>query len=42
MISFWRYVFEYHDLDSFIAVLNRFSKRKEALPSPPSTRDPEW
>jgi hypothetical protein len=42
MISFWRYVFEYHDLDSFIAILNRFSRRKEALPSPSSTRDPEW
>jgi hypothetical protein len=27
MISFWRYVFEYHDLDSFVAVLGKFSKK---------------
>jgi hypothetical protein len=26
MLSFWRYVFEYHDLDSFIAILRKFSK----------------
>ena len=26
MISFWRYVFEYHDLDSFIAILRKLSK----------------
>jgi hypothetical protein len=26
MISFWRYVFEYHDLDSFVAILRKFSK----------------
>jgi hypothetical protein len=28
IISFWRYVFEYHDLDSFIVILSKFSKRK--------------
>jgi len=35
MISFWRYVFEYHDLDSFIAILGRFAKHKDTLPPPP-------
>ena len=35
MISFWRYVFEYHDLDSFVAVLGKFAKAKDALPPPP-------
>jgi hypothetical protein len=35
VISFWRYIFEYHDLDSFIAILNKFLKRKGALPPPP-------
>jgi len=31
MISFWRYVFEYHDLDSFIAILKKFTRRKDPL-----------
>lgn len=35
MISFWRYVFEYHDLDSFITILGKFAKHKEALPPQP-------
>lgn len=35
MISFWRYVFEYHDLDSFIAILEKFARHKDALPPPP-------
>lgn len=35
MISLWRYVFEYHDLDSFIAILDRFARHKDALPPPP-------
>ncbi len=34
ILSFWRYVFEYHDLDSFVAVLNKFSRRR--APSDPS------
>ena len=34
MISFWRYVFEYHDLDSFVAILNKFTKKK--APPPPA------
>lgn len=33
MISFWRYVFEYHDLDSFVAVLQKFTRRKDPLAS---------
>jgi pSer/pThr/pTyr-binding forkhead associated (FHA) protein len=28
IISFWRYIFEYHDLDSFVAILSKFSKKK--------------
>lgn len=35
MISFWRYVFEYHDLDSFITILNKFAKRRDAIPPSP-------
>ena len=31
MISFWRYVFEYHDLDSFVTILGKFSRRKDVL-----------
>ena len=33
MISFWRYVFEYHDLDSFVAVLQKLIRRKDPLAS---------
>jgi hypothetical protein len=35
MLTFWRYVFEYHDLDSFIGILQKFAKRRTDLPSPP-------
>ena len=35
MISLWRFVFEYYDLDSFIAILGKFAKRKGTLPPPP-------
>jgi len=34
MISFWRYVFEYHDLDSFIAILKKLPKKKVSDPPP--------
>ena len=34
IISFWRYVFEYQDLDSFIGILSKFTKRK--APPPPA------
>lgn len=33
ILSFWRYVFEYHDLDSFVAILRRLSKRKSPTAS---------
>jgi len=36
MISIWRYVFEYLDLDSFVDILRKFAKRKDSLPSPPA------
>lgn len=36
MISFWRYVFEYHDLDSFVAILRKLAKQKDTLPPPPA------
>ncbi|MFC1654488.1 FHA domain-containing protein [Myxococcota bacterium] len=42
MISFWRYVFEYQDLDSFIAILVKFAKVKDTLPPSPSTPGQDW
>jgi hypothetical protein len=36
MITLWRYVFEYYDLESFTEILRKFSKRKEPLLSPPA------
>lgn len=36
LITFWRFVFEFQDLDSFVDILRKFAKRKDFLPPPPS------